>query len=106
LWHGPGAHNAVVERQLITVKAIAVAVGVLWPVVGMTMQTAAARPVFAMLLMLAYGAGHRGVLALAAASGPRLSGYSSWNERGVTTLRRVCGGLVLAGGLYLVYAAP
>jgi cytochrome c-type biogenesis protein len=78
----------------------------LGPVLGMTMQTAAARPAFAMLLMLAYAVGHCGVLALAGASGPRLSGYSSWSERGVTALRRVCGGLVLAGGLYLVYAAP
>jgi cytochrome c-type biogenesis protein len=78
----------------------------LGPVVAMTMQTAAARPLFAMLLMLAYAAGHCGVLALAGASGPRLSGYASRSERGVNVLRRACGVLVLVGGLYLVYAAP
>ncbi len=78
----------------------------LGPVVGLTMTTAAARPAFAMLLMLAYAAGHCGVLALAGASGPLLAGYAAWSERGTGAVRRACGVLVLAGGLYLVYAAP
>jgi cytochrome c-type biogenesis protein len=78
----------------------------LGPVVGMTMKTAGARPMFAMLLMLAYAAGHCGVLALAGASGPRLAGYTAWSERGVGVFRRACGVLVLAGGVYLVYVAP
>ena len=76
------------------------------PVVGLTMQTAGARPMFAMLLMLAYAAGHCGVLALAGASGPLLARYAAWSERGVSVFRRACGVLVLAGGLYLVYAVP
>ena len=73
---------------------------------GMTMQIAGTRPIFAMALMLAYAAGHCGVLALAGAGGPLLAGYAAWSERGVGVLRRACGVLVLAGGLYLVYAAP
>jgi cytochrome c-type biogenesis protein len=76
------------------------------PVVGLTMQTAAARPVFAMFLMLAYAAGHCGVLALAGASGPLLAGYATSRARSVNILRRACGVLILAGGLYLVYTAP
>jgi cytochrome c-type biogenesis protein len=76
------------------------------PVMGMTMQIAGTRPIFAMLLMLAYAGGHCGVLALAGASGPWLAGYAAWSERGVSVLRRACGVLILAGGLYLVYAAP
>ena len=76
------------------------------PVVGMTMQIAGTRQIFAMALMLAYAAGHCGVLALAGASGPLLAGYAAWSERGVSVLRRGCGVLVLAGGVYLVYAAP
>jgi len=78
----------------------------LGPVMGLTIQTAGARPVFAMLLILAYAAGHCGVLALAGASGPRLSRIASHGERRVNAMRRICGVLVLAGGLYLVYAAP
>jgi cytochrome c-type biogenesis protein len=76
------------------------------PVMGLTVQIAGTRPIFAMLLMLAYAAGHCGVLALAGASGPWLAGYAAWSERGVSVLRRVCGVLVLVGGLYLVYTAP
>lgn len=78
----------------------------LGPVMGITVQTAGTRPIFAMLLMLAYAAGHCGVLALAGAGGPLLAASASWSQRGVGALRRVCGVLVLAGGLYLVYTAP
>jgi cytochrome c-type biogenesis protein len=76
------------------------------PVIGMTVQIAGTRPLFAMLLTVAYAAGHCAVLALAGAAGPLLSGYAGWSQRGVNVLRRACGLLVLAGGLYLVYAAP
>jgi cytochrome c-type biogenesis protein len=76
------------------------------PVMGLALRTAATRPVFAMLLVLAYAAGHCSVLALAGASGPVIARYAAWNERGIAILRRGCGALVLAGGLYLVYAAP
>jgi cytochrome c-type biogenesis protein len=76
------------------------------PVIGLTMQIAGTRPIFAMLLVLAYAVGHCGVLAAAGASGPWLAGYAAWSERGVSALRRACGVLVLAGGVYLIYAAP
>ena len=78
----------------------------LGPVIGLTVRAAATRPAFAIGLVLAYAVGHCGVLALAGASGPGLAVFSSRSERGLATLRRVCGALVLAGGLYLVYTAP
>jgi cytochrome c-type biogenesis protein len=77
----------------------------LGPVVGLTLQVAGTRPVFAMLLMLAYAIGHCGVLGVAGAMGPALAGRAAWSERRVALLRGGCGVLVLAGGLYLVYAA-
>ncbi len=76
------------------------------PVMGLTVQIAGTRPIFAMLLILAYAFGHCGVLAGAGASGPLLAGYTAWSERGANVLRRACGVLVLGGGLYLIYAAP
>jgi len=55
--------------------------------------------------MLAYAVGHCGVLALAGAGGPLWRPpRREQTKRGA--LRRVCGVLVLAGGLYLVYTAP
>ena len=77
----------------------------LGPVMGMTLQTAGTRPMFAMALMLAYAVGHCGVLGLAGATGPLLTSYARWSGSGVNHLRRACGALVLAGGLYLVYTA-
>ena len=78
----------------------------LGPVVAVTVQTAATRPVLAGLLMAAYALGHCAVLALAGAGGPLLLRVASRNERTVGLVRHVCGVLVLAGGLYLVYTAP
>jgi cytochrome c-type biogenesis protein len=78
----------------------------LGPVLGLTAQTAASRPAFALLLVLAYAVGHCAVLAAAGAAGPGLAHYVSWSERGLPLFRRLCGGLVIAGGLYLVYTAP
>ncbi len=78
----------------------------LGPVIAVATQTARTQPMFAVALMLAYAAGHCGVLALAGAGGPLLIGLSSRNERSVGILRRACGALVVAGGLYLVYVAP
>jgi cytochrome c-type biogenesis protein len=80
-------------------------VAFLAPVVGLTMRSAGTRSVFAMLLLLAYAVGHCGVLAVAGAVGPALAGHAAWSERRVALLRGGCGVLVLAGGLYLVYAA-
>jgi cytochrome c-type biogenesis protein len=76
------------------------------PVIGLTIDAASTRPVFALSLMLAYAVGHCGVIALAGASGPMVARYAAWSERGVGMFRQACGVLVLAGGLYLIYAAP
>jgi len=78
----------------------------LGPVVAVTVQTAGTQPAWAGSLMVAYAIGHCSVLALAGASGPLLLRVASRNERTVGLLRRACGVLVLAGGLYLVYTAP
>lgn len=78
----------------------------LGPVMGVTMQTAATRPLFAGLLMTAFAVGHCGVLALVGAGGPLLSRIGRWGETGVNLVRQACGVLVLGGGLYLLYTAP
>ncbi len=78
----------------------------LGPVIGATVATAATEPAFGMMLVLAYAAGHCGVLAAAGASGPVLARYTAWSAQGVSAFRRVCGALVIGGGLYLIYAAP
>jgi cytochrome c-type biogenesis protein len=71
-----------------------------------SIMSTAARLAIVGAVVLAYAVGHCSVLAAAGASGPRLARYAAWGECGVSVLRRVCGVLVLAGGVYLVDAAP
>ncbi len=77
----------------------------LGPVIGVTMQAAATRPAFAVLLVLGYAVGHCGTLAAAGAAGPAVARAATWEGRPIAWLRGLCGAFVLAGGLYLVYVA-
>jgi len=54
-----------------------------------------------------YGLGHCSVIVLAGTSTGLVQKYLNWNEKskGAVILKRICGLLVLAGGVYLVYVA-
>jgi len=62
---------------------------------------------YAVALLLAYGSGHCLVFVLAGTFTSTVQRYLNWDEasRGATALRRVCGVLVMMGGLYLLYTA-
>jgi cytochrome c-type biogenesis protein len=78
------------------------------PMLAVAFRVAADRLGFGMLLLLFYGLGHCGVIAVAGASAERVQRYLDWDasSRGTRAVRRVCGVLVCLAGLYLVYAAP
>jgi cytochrome c-type biogenesis protein len=78
------------------------------PMLGVTFKLAAANSLYGAALLLAYGVGHCAVIVAAGTSTERVQRFLNWNEhsRGVTLLKGVCGGLVLLGGLWLVYTAP
>jgi cytochrome c-type biogenesis protein len=67
----------------------------------------ATAPVFAAALFTAFGVGHCAVITTAGTSVQRVQDYLQWGEdsRALLVGRRVCGVLVLAGGLYFVYTA-
>ncbi|MBI3947726.1 MAG: cytochrome C biogenesis protein [Armatimonadetes bacterium] len=77
------------------------------PVLAVTFRMAAAQPIYAASLLLAYGAGHCAVIVAAGTSTHAVQRYLSWNRgtRGAEILRRACGVLVIGGGLYLLYTA-
>lgn len=77
------------------------------PVLAVSVKAAAAAPLFAALLILAYGLGHCGVIVAAGTFSEVVQGYLNWNEqsRGAVILKRTCGVLVLLGGVYLIYTA-
>ena len=77
------------------------------PVLAVTFKTGSSSPVYAGLLLLAYGVGHCGVIVAAGTSSELVQKYLNWNEksRGTLIVKRVCGALVIVGGLYLLYTA-
>ena len=77
------------------------------PMLAVTFKLAATNLSYGILLLLLYGVGHCSVIVLAGTFTEVLQHYLNWNEksRGAVILKRVCGALVLVGGLYLVYSA-
>lgn len=78
------------------------------PMLGIAFKVGAKQPIYAASLLLMYGVGHCGVIALAGVSTGWIQKYRDWNEQshGALRLKRICGILVLLGGLYLIYKAP
>ncbi|HOL66917.1 MAG TPA: cytochrome c biogenesis protein CcdA [bacterium] len=77
------------------------------PMLAVTFRLAATNLPYGILLLLVYGVGHCTVLVLAGTFTEVVQHYLNWNEnsRGAVILRKICGVLVLLGGLYLVYIA-
>jgi cytochrome c-type biogenesis protein len=77
------------------------------PVLAVTAKLAATNPLYARELLLAYGLGHCSVIVAAGTSTEAVQRYLHWTDRsrGADILRKVCGVLVLLGGLYLIYTA-
>ncbi len=77
------------------------------PILGVTFGTAATSPLRGVTLLLMFGIGHCGVIGLAGSSTELVQRYLDWNERSkaLTTLKTVCGVLVLVAAGALVYSA-
>ncbi len=77
------------------------------PMLGIAFKLGAEQPIFAGSLLLMFGIGHCGIIALAGVSTGWAQKYRDWNQksRGSLRLKRVCGILVIMGGLYLIYTA-
>jgi cytochrome c-type biogenesis protein len=78
------------------------------PILAVTFRLATTHlTTYGMMLLLLYGAGHCGVIVLAGTFTEMVQHYLDWNEtsKGALILKRFCGGLVLLGGLYLIYTA-
>ena len=77
------------------------------PMLGVTFKLAATNLSYGILLLLLYGVGHCSVIILAGTFTEVVQHYLNWNEKskGAVILKKACGVLVLAGGLYLIYTA-
>lgn len=77
------------------------------PMLAVTFRLAATNLPYGILLLLLYGVGHCSVIVLAGTSAEVVQHYLDWNEKskGAVILKKVCGVLVLLGGLYLIWTA-
>jgi len=75
------------------------------PMLGVTFKLAATNLLYGIFLLVVYGLGHCSVIVLAGTSTELVQRYMNWNEksRGAVILKKICGVLVLIGGLYLIY---
>jgi len=77
------------------------------PVLAVAFKSGATAPVFAAGLFTAFGVGHCLVITAAGTSVKSVQDFLRWGEdsRALLIGKRVCGVLVLAGGLYFLYTA-
>jgi cytochrome c-type biogenesis protein len=77
------------------------------PVLGAAFKLAQTRPLYGAWLLLAYGMGQCLVIVLAGTFTEVVQKFLNWSEhsRGLTILKRVCGVLVILGGVWLIYSA-
>ncbi|MCK5842203.1 MAG: cytochrome C biogenesis protein [Candidatus Sabulitectum sp.] len=75
------------------------------PILGVAFTTGREYPVFAILLVTAFSAGHCGVIVGAGTFSGAIQKFLKWNEKStiVSALRKICGVLVVLGGLYTLY---
>jgi len=78
------------------------------PMLAVTFKLAATNVFYGVLLLAVYGIGHCSVIVLAGTFTEMVQHYLNWSERskGAVILKRVCGVLVLLGGIYLIWQSP
>ena len=77
------------------------------PVLGVTFKVAPTNFLYAAALLLAYGIGHCSVIIAAGTSTEWVQSYLNWTESSKSTLilKKICGVLVILGGVYLIWIA-
>jgi cytochrome c-type biogenesis protein len=79
--------------------------GFMAPVLGVVFQTATTNLTSAILLLAAFAAGHCAVIVVAGVLASRIGEYLNWTNESkvVPYIKRVCGVLVILGGIYMVW---
>jgi cytochrome c-type biogenesis protein len=114
-WSGPG-QVGMTRKGLLAALILGLVFGIalgpctfayMAPMLGVAFRTGTRDPLFGALLLVLYGVGHCSVIVLAGTSTELVQHYLDWNEksRGAAILKKVCGVLVILGGIYLVYTA-
>ncbi|MFK5927127.1 MAG: cytochrome c biogenesis protein CcdA [Desulfuromusa sp.] len=114
-WSGPGQID-IRRKGMFAAFILGLVFGValgpctfafMGPVLGVAFAEANDSMIFAALLLLAYGVGHCAVIVFAGTFTEKVQRYLNWSEgsSGTLWIKRVCGLLVMAGGVWLLYSA-
>ncbi|NQT29207.1 MAG: cytochrome C biogenesis protein, partial [Candidatus Saganbacteria bacterium] len=77
------------------------------PILAVVFNLSATNLFFGLVLIMAYAVGHCSVIVLAGTSTEIVQHYLNWNERsrGTVIVKKICGVLVILGGIYLILGA-
>jgi cytochrome c-type biogenesis protein len=77
------------------------------PMLGVTFKIATSRAIYGASLLLVYGIGHCAVIVCAGTFTEVVQHYLNWSDssKGTTIVKRICGALVIVGGIYLLWSA-
>jgi len=115
-WSGPG-QVGMKRRGMLAAFILGLVFGIalgpctfayMAPMLGVTFKLASTNLFYGVLLLLVYGIGHCSVIVFAGTFTEVVQRYMNWNERskGAVILKKICGVMVLLGGVWLVYTAP
>lgn len=75
------------------------------PVLGIVFQTAQTNYILSVIFLLAFGLGHCSVIVGAGTLAGKVQKYLNWSDdsKAIVWVKKVCGVLVILGGVYLIY---
>ncbi|MDR3625596.1 MAG: cytochrome c biogenesis protein CcdA, partial [Ignavibacteriaceae bacterium] len=75
------------------------------PVLGIVFQTAQTNFYTATILLLSFGIGHCAVIVGAGTMTGKVQNYLNWTDKSkaIIWVKKICGVLVILGGIYLIY---
>jgi len=114
-WSGPG-RVGMKRKGMLAAFVLGLVFGIalgpctfayMAPMLGVTFKLAATNLFYGVFLLIVYGLGHCSVIVLAGTCTELVQRYMNWNEKskGTVILKKICGVLVLIGGLYLIFIA-
>jgi cytochrome c-type biogenesis protein len=114
-WSGPG-QVGMKRKGLLAAFVLGLVFGIalgpctfayMAPILTVAFQLATTSLAYGTLLLLLYGLGHCSVIVFAGTFTEVVQQYLDWTERskGAQTVKRICGALVILGGLYLLYTS-
>jgi len=112
-WSGPG-QVGMKRKGMLAAFIIGLVFGIavgpctfayMAPMLAVTFRVASTNPTYAASLLITYGIGHCSVIVFAGTFTEIVQRYMNWTEKskGTSIVRKICGILVLLGGIYLIY---